>query len=401
VRASSWFHVFRQPGGSVLGLLLLWLGIQIGGFIPLMPMLVSQFGGLDKNQITVFFLINILTSIAVSFAAGHLSDGQMRRSVLALAAGCLGTAGNFGLTLTKSAPLLDVLGALSVCNVVLFSLYFAVAKGEVVRSFSPAEQVVATTVLRTLVSLGFVIGTGLSAPLLLLTDVKTIYRVLSATGLTLTLATFLLFLRFERHPHAAPAEHGASLGEGGFSWKTLLVPMTAAALMNGADRLRLVYLPLVAFDTFHDAALAPQLFSLAAGLEIITMAVLGALAARIGEPRIIFGGALAGAVSFVLCAVLPWPSAYYAANVLYSVFAGALQGVTMAYLQHQARGRPGLGSALFLFATNVGALTGVVLPLTVPGYQPALFFLGAALCVGASALLLPAWFRRLTNAPRV
>lgn len=390
---SRWHRILQEPRGLVLGVCVLWLGLQASAVNPLLPILISHFGGLDKGQVVVFFVISTLAGMVWNLATGHLSDGRVPRSAIVLVGGLVAAAGTAGLTLGGAPGELYFFGALVGGNMVLMAQLFAVAQTSVMKSWSRPDRVVGITVLRTGFSLGFIVGTGLASLLLVWIDLRSLFWVMAGGWLALAGIAAAVVVHTEAWAKGQPGiqereSGGDAVGADKFSWKLLVVPLLALALMQGADRARMVYLPLVTFEAFHDARWAPLLFGITAATELVTMVLVGSLAVKIGEKRTIFAGALLGAGCFALMAVFPNLPVLFLTNVLYAVFVAMLLGVAMAYIQGMLVHRPGLGGSLFLLTRNLGALIGTFLPLAVPGYAPAIFFLPGALCLAGALLML-------------
>jgi len=404
---SRWHRILQEPRGVVLGLCILWLGLQASAINPVLPILITQFGGLDKAQVVVFFVISTLAGMVWNLATGHLSDGRVSRATIVLVGGLVAAVGTAGLTFAGPPVQLYFFGALVGGNMVLMSQFFAVAQTSVMKSWTRGDRVVGITVLRTGFSLGFIVGTGLASLLLLWMDLRTLFWVMGVAWLALAGIAATVMVRTEAWARTQPGpadEHspGPDSGPtGGFSWGALVLPLAALALMQGADRARLVYLPLVTFEAFHDAKWAPLLFGITAATELVTMVVVGSLASRVGEKRTIFAGALLGAGCFALMALFPNLPMLFLTNILYAVFVAMLLGVAMAYIQGLLVHRPGLGGSLFLLTRNFGALIGTFVPLAVPGYSPAIFFLPGALCLAGALLMLGGSVPRfMTKGPR-
>ncbi len=393
-KADQWDRVLRDPWGAVLGVCILWLGLQASALGPLTPILITQLGGLDKAQVVLFFVINILTGIAVNLATGYLSDGKVPRPALILVAGLVSAVGNAGLAAGGPAGMLYFYGALTSTGLVLFSQFFAVAQAEVMKAWSKEARVLGTTVLRTGFSLGFIVGTGMASLLLLWIDLRTLFWAMAVMGTLLAVFSAGVVARLEArgkseglHPleesSGAPSVDAGSL----ISWGAVALPLAALALMQGADRTRMIYMPLVAFQLFHDARWAPLMFGVTAAVELVSMILVGSLAVRFGERRTIMAGALLGTACFVAMAVFPTLPIMFLANVAYAFFIAMLMGVAMAYIQGLLAHRPGLGGSLYVLTINVGALIGTFAPVVVTGYSPATFFLPAALCVLGAVLM--------------
>jgi len=392
--AVPWFHVLKEPWGAVLALGILWLGIQFSTLGPLTPILVSQGGGLDKAQVVLFFVILVVTGIGTTLATGYLSDGRVPRFLLILVFGLLGAVGNAGLAAGGPPCWYYLFGALSSCGFVLFSQFFAVAQAGVMGNWLPHTRVLGTTVLRTIYSLGFILGTGLASFLLLWVELRVLFWTMAASGVTLAVVSAALVARLETKVPATqaiseghPPHPSAPTSSVWTSLAALALPLWALALLQGADRARGVYLPLVTFHLYHDPRWAPMLFGTTAAFELVTMILLGSVAIRFGERWTIVTGALVGAACFASMAVFPSLPMLFLANVVYSIFNAVLFGVAMAYVQGMVAHRPGLGNSLFVLTMNLGALVGIFAPAVLPGYSPTIFFLPGGLCL-AGALLM-------------
>jgi MFS family permease len=403
--SSRWYTILQQPRGVLLALCTFWLGVQAAAIAPLLPILISQWGGLDKGQVVVFFVISTLAGMVWNLTTGQLSDGRVPRWAVVAAGALLTSVGTAGVTWAGPPGQLYFFGALTGGNMVIMSQLFAVAQTSVMKPWARPARVVGLTVLRTGFSLGFIVGTGLASLLLLVLELRALFWVMTASGLALGAVAALVVIRTERWGATQPDPEPEFFDPGTmsappapkpvFTWKSLVLPLVALSLMQGADRARMVYLPLVSFSVFQDARWAPLLFGITAATELITMVVVGSLAARIGERVTIVAGAVWGAVCFALMGLFPNLPVLFVTNVAYSVFVAMLLGVAMAYIQGLLVNRPGLGGSLFILTRNVGALIGTLVPLAVPGYSPLIFLLPAALC-GAGALLMagPGFLRR-------
>jgi len=390
----KWYRILRAPWGMVLGFCIFWMGLQASSLGPLTPILITQLGGLDKAQVVLFFVVNILTGIVVNLTAGYLSDGKVPRPLLILVAGLVSTAGNAGLAAGGPAEMLYVYGALTSTGLVLFSQFFALGQAEVMKHWSKQDKVLGTTVLRTAFSLGFIIGTGLAAILLLWIDLRSLFWFLAASGALFAVFSAAVTAWVEASGRAigsqpSEAEHHASRQSqlAVIPWGALIVPIAALALMQGADRARMIYMPLVVVQSFHDARWAPLLFGITAAMELGTMVLVGSLAVRFGEKRTIVAGDFLGSACFAAMAVFPTLAVLFLANVAYSFFIAMLMGVAMAFVQGLLAHRPGMGGSLYVLTMNLGSLVGTLAPIVITGYSSTTFLLPAGLCLLGALLM--------------
>ncbi len=390
---SIWKRIARTPYGTAVGLSILLQGLFISMLAPLLPVLLAEQIGLNKNDIIIFFLLNTFMAAVVTLGTGWLSDGIIARHKLTLFGGILGTLGYIGLGLAALPFHAWVAGLALAQFAVIFPQLFAVAKAGIVNKWERGEQVMGLTALRTLFSLGFVIGTAISSVLARF-DLRTVFVVSALPNLIVALGAAYLLYRMESHikqQEQAVPENGVqtpvSVQRSLPLW-VLIVPMLAMLLMRGADSTRTVYLPLVMLQLFKDASLAPIMFGLSAAAELVAMGMMGYVAGKLGEKAAISIGALVGAAYYVVMSFSQSLPLLYMSNVVYALFTGATAGVAMVYLQNLMAHRVGIGGSLYMTLFNVGNLIGILVPLLVQNYDQTIFIAPIILCVAGAVLLM-------------
>lgn len=388
-----WNRLINAPYGVAVGFSIFLQGLMLSIIGPLISILLVEQIGLDKNDVIVFFLLNTLMSAAVTFGTGWLSDSIIAPYKLVLFGGVVGMLGFMGLA-QATLPAHAWLAGLALSQFgVIFPQLFAIAKAGVVASWEHGAQVMGLTVLRTMFSLGFVIGTVISSGLAKM-DMRTVFMALAIPNLVVALGAAYLLYRMEGHIQrqtkpdteqltdtSAPVPRSLPL------WG-LAIPIVAMLLMRGADSTRTTYLPLVMLQLFKDASIAPIMFGLAAAAELVAMGLMGYVAGKIGEKPAIAIGALVGAAYYVVMSFSQSLPLLYGSNIIYAVFSGATAGVAMVYLQNLMGHRRGLGGSLYMTLFNVGSLIGILAPLLVQNYDQTIFIAPVLLCVGGAALLM-------------
>ncbi len=390
-----WKRLIRAQYGLSLGLCILLQGLLIAVATPLLPILISDKIGLDKAGVTVFFLINTLLGIVVALGTGYLSDGTVARHKLVLAGGGVASLGYLGLAIASQPIHAFMAGAIVAGFAVLFPQLFAVAKGSVVADWKREEQVVGITALRTLFSFGFILGTALASGLARVLDMQLIFLLVAVAIFFLTVYSARVLYQIEGHmAQRASRSAETSSSPSAESHRVILplyalvAPLVALTILRGADSTRTVYLPLVLFDLFRDASIAPLMFGITAVAELITIGLVGYLSHRIGEKTTIAISALSGGLCFILLIFTQSLAVLYVIQVLYAVFVAAMVGVAMAYVQGMFPDRVGMGGSVYMALFNMGSLIGILSPLLVTGYDQTVFVIPAILCVVGAALLM-------------
>ncbi len=390
---SIWKQFLRAPYGAAVALSILLQGCLMAVVSPLIPIILTEKIGLDKSQVIVFFLLFTLMSAVIVLGTGWLSDGIIARYKLVLVGGLVGSLGFIGLS-QATLPIHTWIAGLAIAQLgVIFPQMFAVAKAGVVAGWERGAQVMGLTALRTMFSLGFVIGTAISSGLAQF-DIRLVFMVMALVNFVVTLSAAYLLYRIEPHIQQQAqrsAENGAasrvSVQRSLPLW-VLIVPLLAMLLLRGADSTRNTYLPLVTFQLFKDASIAPIMFGLSAAAELVMMSVMGFVAGKTGEKVAISIGAVVGALYYVVMSYSQSLPLLYAGNVVYAVFTGATAGVAMVYLQNLMAHRAGLGGSLYMTVFNVGNLIGILAPLLVHDYDQTIFIAPIILCLAAAVLLM-------------
>jgi hypothetical protein len=182
-----------------------------------------------------------------------------------------------------------------------------------------------------------------------------------------------------RRPGAYPARPRAAV---------LLAGCAAIVLLKASDSLRLVYLPLFLIGSGRDERWISALFLATACAELAVLPVLGRVGERWAAAGVLGVAAGVGAVSFVLTATQGALPVLLASQTLYAVFTAALQSLGLVVLGALLTGGLPAGAGLFAGLMQLGSLVGILSPLLVPGYRPALFWIAVLFCAASGALLL-------------
>jgi SET family sugar efflux transporter-like MFS transporter len=178
-----------------LSLCVFGLAIVMAGAFPLMPLYLMQDFGLNKAELTSFFMLHFVSGLLVTFISGYISDGLVKRHRLVLFSGIIAMIGYVYFALANTLPDVYMTGALTVFIVVLFPQFFAVARNNVFRNLDERMQVVVTTYLRILFSLGYVFGPVLLGVLAAVMGYRKGFITIAILTLCLAICGYLLLRR--------------------------------------------------------------------------------------------------------------------------------------------------------------------------------------------------------------
>ncbi|OPA73759.1 MFS transporter [Paenibacillus selenitireducens] len=351
-------------------------GIGMGILAPMNAVYMRDAIGLSKLEITSIFSISLLLNMITTIVVGLISDKIQRKKTLPLVASLLCI---IGLTIymqasTYALTLVGMVLAVAPSGLIMGQL-FAMARKHFMRNAASFFEM-AQIWLRTTYSVGFFSGLLIGANLYILSD----FRGILWGNLLGYVLLFTLLLIYKEQEETSVAN--VSKGEP-FS----LVMLIALLLLSCGDALRGLYLPLVVVQKFGEPQLMSYLWSVQAVFELLFMTLAGYWAAKYGSKRIIFIASLFALVVYITYSLSPPLYVFFMVQPLYSFYVSVLYGVAMGYVQRMFHTRIGFGSSLYVFLSQTASLIGYLLPFLIPGYQPAIFVIPAALVVSALVLM--------------
>jgi len=344
------------------------------------PLLLNA---LDATKLEVVLLFVIDACVVVAANLGGVPEWSSRDRRGALATQVVAAAGL--LTAAGSSFLLQLYAgaAMSMGLTVLFPCILgALSTGDV----RPSKSYV-VSMLRRCFTAGFLTGTavvGLTGLTGRSHGVRTAVAVAGGLAVVSAVATWFGMTRVKspatrsgdatangmppRRPSSQRVSRGVALGL-----------LAAVILLKAADSLRGVYLPLYAAKSGISVSVISGLFLVTGVGEILILPFLARLTETAGARTALIGVAGIGAAVF---AVIVFGGRSYwtlfGSQALYAVYAAGYQMMGVVVLG-EAIGGLLRGAAVYTAVMQCGALTGIFLPLAVPGYSSALF-VGALVC---------------------
>jgi MFS transporter, SET family, sugar efflux transporter len=362
-------------------------GIGTGILAPMNAVYMKDHLDLSKGEIASIFSAALLLNMIVTLSVGIVSDRLKGKKGLPMIAAivCL-----FGLILYMHAD--DYAGALTGMSILtapsglIMGQIFAMARSQFNKQ---AESIVEIAMLwlRAGFSVGFFMGLLLGANLYLITGFQGVLW-----GNMAGYAGLFLLLLFYRE---VKGEKGASSAQGGEPFS--LVMLIALLMISCADAIRGLYLPLVFNELFKRPDLFSYLWSCQAVFELLFMTLTGYWVAKYGSKRIIFLGGICALLAYGVYAAASPIGLFFAVQPVYSLSVSILYGVAMGYVQRMFIRYTGFGASLYIVITQAAALMGYLLPVTIKGISPNIFFIPIVLV--AAALLIIAKVLYSENKP--
>jgi SET family sugar efflux transporter-like MFS transporter len=374
------------PGFARLGAAALALGLAYSISAPFLSLFALDEAHLQPRELGLYMALSAVTGVLATTWLGKLSDrglGRRRAMVLCLLCAALGHAAmsqlrGFGWLLLNTAILLAP-GRASFSQT--FSLARARFEGERVRDLT-----LATSTMRMFFSVAWVVGPALGALLVGRLHYSGLFLVSAAAyG-----AIVLLVLPLDP-PAPDPDQPQPRTAVLAYLRQGPTAALTVGfGLLFLCANLNTMVLPLYVVETLHGSQREiGWVFGLTAGLEIPLMVWTALIAARLGKGRMIVVGALLYGVYFLAMAAAQRPWQLYPAMGLNAVVVSIVMGLGMSYFQDLLPGEPGVSTALYASAMNVGSVLAgpAFAALAGPHGHRELLMACAASCLVGGALL--------------
>ncbi|TJY41098.1 MFS transporter [Cohnella pontilimi] len=352
-------------------------GIGTGILAPMNAVYMSDSLGLSKGEIASIFSITLLLNMMVTLGVGIVSDRIKRKKGLPLIASVICLA---GLIVYIQAD--DYAGALAGMAIamapsgLIMGQIFAMARSQFSKQ---AESIVEIAMLwlRAGFSVGFFMGLLLGANLYLVTGFQGVLW-----GNVAGYAGLFLLLLFYREVAGDKEAKSSQRGEP-FS----LIMLIALLMISCADAIRGLYLPLVFNELFKRPDLFSYLWSCQAVFELLFMTLTGYWVAKYGSKSIIFLGGACAVVAYAVYAAASPIGLFFAVQPVYSLSVSILYGVAMGYVQRMFINYTGFGASLYIVISQAASLIGYLLPFTVKGISPNIFFIPIVLVTAALVII--------------
>ena len=350
----------RRLNGVYAAFMLTAFMIGVAGALqaPTLSLFLNREVGVQPFWVGLFYTVNAIVGILVSFALAKRSDRQGDRRRLIMFC-CLMAVGNALLFAFNRHYL-----TLITCGVMLASLanaampqLFALAR-EYADS-SAREVVMFSSVMRAQLSLAWVIGPPLAFMLALNYGFTTMFTI--AAGI---FAISLVLIAFKLPSVARVAQPSEEEGvpTGGWQDKNVRRLFIASTLMWTCNTMYIIDMPLwISSDLGLPDSLAGVLMGTAAGLEIPAMIAAGYYVKRWGKRNMMVAAVAAGVLFYCGLILFHSHTALLALQLFNAIFIGIVAGIGMLWFQDLMPGRAGAATTLFTNSISTGViLAGII-----------------------------------------
>lgn len=311
---------------------------------PTLSLYLSEEVKVNEYLIGLFYSVNAIAGIAVSFLLAQYSDKKgIRRNIILFC--CLMGIGNcITFAFSRQYWMLFSVGIFfSALSSAAMPQIFAASREYTDRS--GGNVVVFNGILRAQLSLAWVIGPPLSFTLAVKYGFTSMYSSAAAMYLV-ALLIVLVFFPAMRHKRISIETEQPS--EPIITNKNVLMLFLASIFMGTANMMYLIDMPLYLKEVLPAADyLAGRLMGLAAAIEIPAMLIASMLVPRFGNKNLICFAVICGILFFIGMVTCQSTQMLYLLQLLNGLFIGIVASIGMLYFQDLLPGRTGIASTLF------------------------------------------------------
>ena len=350
-------NMFAIKGYGVLVISMLLIGMGISITLPYLPLFLTEDFGMSAAAFGVFMAISSLSGVVVNqLIAKHSDSGIDRRWIIIIAAlsAALGYAAY--LVFNNFFILLMVVTLFNGLAAPVLPQMYAYAHESASASKSD-DKTFAMSTLRSLISLGFLIGPLCGTIILALAGYKGIF--LGTAVLYLAVASLVFFFLHKRKIAKSSTNKKKTSGTSWLKNRQIRLPFIAFLFLFSVNAIHLIITPLFIVNelngTYRDVGL---IVSICAGLEIPIMLGLGALGRKISNHTLLIYGCMIAVVYYIILSVATAPWQLIPAQLLQATFVAVLMGNGLSYFTERMPDSPGLATTIYSNSTTIGRLVG-------------------------------------------
>jgi SET family sugar efflux transporter-like MFS transporter len=350
--------IFEIKGYRIFVFCMLMIGIGISITMPYLPLYFTEELGMSTGAFGVFMAVSSLSGVVVNSLIAKRSDSGLDRKWLLIAA-MLSSALGYAAYLAFDSffILLIVVSILSGLGAAAIPQIYAYAQ-ESAKASQSDDKTFAMSALRSLISLGFLIGPLAGTLLLAAAGYKGLFLVTSAIYLTTASLVFLFLASRKANPRPWKSK---AAGTSSISSMQIRLPFIAFILLFMVNAMNLVNTPLFIVNelqgTHTDVGLV---VGICAGLEIPIMLVLGAFGRRISNHTLLMIGSIIAVIYFFILSVSNDPMQLIIAQLLQATFVAIVMGNGLSYFTNMLPDSPGEATTLYTNASTIGRLIGTL-----------------------------------------
>ncbi|MFS0869037.1 sugar efflux transporter [Paenibacillus xylanilyticus] len=348
-------HLFAIKGYGLFVICVLMVGTGISITLPYLALYCTEELGMSAGAFGVFTAVSSLSGVVANSFIGKYSDRKQDRKLIIIIATVSSAVGYASYLLFDNyLILLIIVSFFSGLGAAVMPQIYAYAQESATESNSD-DKTFAMSTLRTLVSLGFLVGPLVGTMILGAVGYKGLF--LGTSAIFLIIATLVLvFLPKKR---AVQKKRADTAGSPSVTRRQIWFPSIAFILLFAVNAINGIVTPLFIVNELHGTHTDVGLVvSICAGLEIPIMFALGALGRKLSNHTLMINACFIAVIYNIVLSLSTDSWQIIAAQLLQAVFVAIAMGNGLSYFTELLPNSPGLSSTIYYNGSIIGRLVG-------------------------------------------
>ncbi|SFT09732.1 sugar efflux transporter [Paenibacillus sp. BC26] len=345
-------HAIKGYGLFVICVLMVGIGISIT--LPYLALYCTEELGMSAGFFGVLTGVSSLSGVAANSFIGKYSDHKLDRKGIIILAAVSSALGYLSyLWLDNFILLLIIVSFFSGLGAAAMPQIYAYAQ-ESANESSFEDKTFAMSTLRSLVSLGFLIGPLVGTVILGVVGYKGLF--LGTSAIFLIIASLVGFFLPNR---SVLQKKKSNIGAASLNRRQLWLPLLAFILLFAVNAINGIVTPLFIVNELHGShANVGLVVSICAGLEIPIMLVLGALGAKISNHSLMISACFIAILYYIILSLSNDAWQLLAAQLLQASFVAIVMGNGLSFFSELLPNSPGMSTTMYYNGSILGRLLG-------------------------------------------
>lgn len=346
--------LFAIKGYSLFVICVLLVGTGISISLPYLALYCTEDLGMSAGAFGIFTAVSSLSGVVVNSLIGKYSDRKLDRKliiILATVSSALGYSSY--LIFDNFFILLIIISFFSGLGAAAMPQIYAYAQESANESNSD-DKTFAMSTLRSLVSLGFLVGPLIGTIILGAVGFKGLFMGTSGIFLTIASLVYLFLPKKEALQKKKAITSTTSLKR-----RQIWYPLIAFIFLFAVNAINGIVTPLFIVNELHGThAEVGLVVSICAGLEIPIMVVLGAISKKKSNHTLMISACFIAMVYNIILSFSTNSWQLIAAQLLQAAFVAIVMGNGLSYFTELLPNSPGLSTSIYYNGSIIGRLVG-------------------------------------------
>jgi SET family sugar efflux transporter-like MFS transporter len=346
--------LFAIKGYSLFVICVLLVGTGISISLPYLALYCTEKLGMSAATFGIFTAVSSLSGVAANSFIGKHSDRRMDRRFIIIIATVSSALGYTSyLVFDNYLILLIIVSFFSGLGAAAIPQIYAYAQESANESNSD-DKTFAMSTLRSLVSLGFLVGPLIGTIILGTVGYKGLFLGTSAIFLTIASLVFTFLPK-----KGAIQKKKMGTGTTALKRSQIYYPLIAFIFLFAVNAINGIVTPLFIVNELHGTySDVGMVVSLCAGLEIPIMFVLGAVSRKISNHSLMINACFIAILYNIILSISTDSWHLIVAQLLQAAFVAIVMGNGLSYFTELLPNSPGLSTSIYYNGSIIGRLVG-------------------------------------------